>query len=111
MDPSPREERFARNEALFRAANERMKQWEEQHADPEPELYFCECADTDCREKVALMESDYEAVRSDSRLFFVVDGHEQTDVEQVVARRDGWLIVEKPPEVDDVLTELDPRQP
>ena len=109
MDPSPREERLARNEALFRAANERMKQWEEQHADPEPELYFCECADTECREKIALTESDYEAVRADPRLFFVVDGHEQPDLEAVVSRRGSWVIVEKPVEVEGVLKELDPR--
>ena len=43
---TPREERLAQNEALFRAANERMAGWEEQHATSEIEVYFCECADT-----------------------------------------------------------------
>ena len=35
----------ARNEALFRAANERMAEWEERHTEAAGELYLCECAD------------------------------------------------------------------
>ena len=58
-----RQERLAQNEALFRVANERMADWEKSHAEDSAELYFCECADPDCREKVSLRRSEYESVR------------------------------------------------
>jgi hypothetical protein len=109
VNPTHREERLANNEALFRAANERMAGWEEQHAATETELYFCECSDPECREKLALTRVHYERVRSNPRHFALLEGHEILDVETVVHRDEGWLIVEKPPELDDTIEPLDPR--
>jgi hypothetical protein len=40
-----RERRMAENEAIFRAANERIASWEERDRLEAVELYFCECAD------------------------------------------------------------------
>ncbi|HSD25581.1 MAG TPA: hypothetical protein VLB79_14770 [Solirubrobacterales bacterium] len=106
-----RAERIARNEAMFREANERAKAWEERHgSDAEVELYFCECANPDCREKVGLREADYERVRSDPRRFVIVAGHELPDVETVIERNEGWAIVEKPAEVTSTVEALDPRR-
>jgi hypothetical protein len=107
--PTPREERLARNEAVFRAANERMAGWDERHATNEEELYLCECADPECREKLALTREQYERVRSDSKHFAVLAGHEVPDVEVVIEELDNWVIVEKPVEVEDTLERLDPR--
>jgi hypothetical protein len=107
--PTPREERLANNEALFRAANERMADWEERHATPGKELYLCECADPECREKLALTREQYEHVRIDSRHFAVLGGHEVPDVEVVIEKIDDWVIVEKPAEVEETLERLDPR--
>src|SRR5687768_2102655 len=75
MSATPREERLAKNEALFRVANERMSRWEERHEGEEAELYYCECANPDCREQLRLLGADYERVRSNSRQFFVAPGH------------------------------------
>jgi hypothetical protein len=105
-----REERIVNNEALFRSANERMAAWEEQHTEEPAEPYFCECADPDCREKVSLHQHEYEAVRAHSRRFFVVAGHETPDVETVIDEHDGWIVVEKDPEVTDVAVATDPRR-
>ena len=109
MSSTPRKERLAKNEAVFRAANERMADWEERHSRIETELYFCECSDPDCREKIALSAADYEGVRADPRHFFVVAGHEIPDIEDVIERHDDWLKVEKPAEMDAVIEPLDPR--
>jgi hypothetical protein len=109
MTATAREERLAQNEAVFRTANERMAGWEEQHVLSQTELYFCECADVDCREKVRLRKADYEEVRADSRHFVVVAGHEVPDVEKVIEQREGWAIVEKPPELEEEMKRLDPR--
>ena len=111
MSATPREERLAKNEALFRVANERMSRWEERHEEEEAELYYCECAEPDCRAQVALMKDDYERVRANSRQFFVAAGHELPDIETVVERHDEWLVVEKPGDVDEVIDPLDPRGP
>lgn len=107
---SEREERIARNEALFREGNERMAAWEERHRTESIELYFCECADTECREKVPLAQSDYERVRSDSGHFLIVPGHEIADVETMVESHDEWAMIEKDPEVRDIAEGTDPRR-
>ena len=104
-----REERLVNNEALFRAANERMAEWEEQHTSEPAEPYFCECADRDCREKVWLHQHDYEAVRADPRRFFVVAGHEIPDVETVIEEHDGWVVIAKDPAVMETAVRTDPR--
>jgi hypothetical protein len=105
-----RKERIAQNEAMFREANERAKAWEERHRlEGEVELYFCECANPECREKVALGEADYERVRSDPRRFVIVPGHELPDVETVIEQDEGWAIIEKAPEVTPTVEALDPR--
>jgi hypothetical protein len=106
---SDRKERLALNEALFRNANERMAAWEERGRDESVEFYFCECADPDCRQKVQLRGSDYEQVRSNSCHFFVVPGHEIPDVETVIATREGWVVIEKDPEVREIVEAAAPR--
>ena len=105
-----RERRLAENETLFRAANERMAGWEEQHAEGEDELYMCECAHASCRERIALSRGEYEHVRERSDHFVVLPGHEVLDVETVVERSDRWLIVEKNPGVSDIVERSDPRR-
>jgi hypothetical protein len=105
----PRAERLVNNEALFRAANERMADWEEQHTSEPAEAYFCECADVGCREKVWLHQHEYEAVRANPLRFFVVDGHVVPDVETVVEEHDGWVVVAKDPAVAETAIATDPR--
>ena len=106
---SGRRERIAENETLFRAANERMADWEERDRAEADELYFCECCDPECNEKVRLRGPDYERVRSDSCHFFVLPGHETPDVETVIESHDGWVLVEKDPDVREIVEATDPR--
>ena len=105
-----REERLARNEAIFRVGNERMAQWEERHEDGERERYLCECADSGCTEKVELTSAQYEYVRSNARWFVVIPGHEVPDVETVIDTHDGWNVIEKNPEVSHIVKSTDPRK-
>jgi hypothetical protein len=105
----PREERIANNEALFRAANERMADWEEQHTSEPAEPYFCECANLECREKVFLHQHEYEAVRANPLRFFVVTGHEIADVETIIEEHDGWVVIEKTSAVAETAVATDPR--
>lgn len=98
------------NEAMFRTANERMADWEEAHASDQAELYICECANPDCRERIRLRREDYERVRADSIHFAIVPGHELADTETVMEEHDGWAIVEKEPEVLEITRSTDPRR-
>jgi hypothetical protein len=107
--PTTREKRLASNEAMFRAANERMADWDEVRVSEAVERYLCECADPACREQIGLRKGEYEAVRSDSRHFVAVPGHEIPDVETVVERHDGWMVIEKNPEVTELAQSTDPR--
>ena len=86
-----------------------MAEWEERHTEAEIELYHCECAELDCREKVSLTKADYERVRNDPAHFVVLSGHEIPDVETVIESNDGWSIIEKNPEVQSIVEATDPR--
>ena len=106
-----RKRRLAENEALFRAANERIADWDERDRAEAVELYFCECADPECTEKVKLRGPDYERVRRNPAHFFVVPGHEVPDVETVLESHSDWALVEKTePEAREVAEKTDPRQ-
>lgn len=96
-------------EAAFRIANERMFRWEERHADGASELYLCECADPDCREKVDLAKDRYEAVRHSHDHFLVKTGHVLPELEEVVQTHSGYQVIEKPGALMDVLEQTDPR--
>ena len=95
-----REERLAANEARFREINESAQpQRESQGAG----RFVCECADRSCMIWLEVPAEEYAAVRQHPRRFIVEPGHEILDVETVVERQPGYLVIEKPPEVAHVL--------
>lgn len=87
-----REARIAKNEVLFREVNERIR--ELAPADGSAE-FLCECGDAGCAEPIELTLAQYESIRADAAHFFVRPGHEASDVEEVVRREDGFLVVAK----------------
>ena len=105
-----RKERIAVNEGLFRNANERMAEWEETGRDEGPELYVCECADSECRKRIQLSREEYERVRRNSRHFAIAPGHQIVDAETVIEENDGWLLVEKDEDVAETVRSMDQRR-
>jgi hypothetical protein len=103
---SRRKDRIARNEALFREVNERVKALTPSEGGIE---FICECGYEECIERVALTSEEYERVRSDPVEFFVKPGHEIPDVEEVVETHDRFLLVRKHVEERDIARQLDPR--
>jgi hypothetical protein len=90
------EQRAARNEALFREVNKNIAVLEERHGSaPLEPIYICECADTACAEQLAVEPEVYRRVRDNPRFFFLVPGHEDPQLERVVERHLGYLVVEK----------------
>jgi hypothetical protein len=91
-----RAERIGRNEALFRHVNERLKEIGESFAlVTETNDFVCECGNPDCAVTIRLTGAEYERIRSDPHLFFVVPGHEIAEVESVVEVREGYEVVRK----------------
>jgi hypothetical protein len=103
-----REIRIARNEALFRVVNERVR---EVRPEEEEEVtgFLCECGDDTCTETVYLPVREYERIRSEPTHFIVVPGHEIISVEAPVERKEGYLVVRKKPEEAAIALDTDPR--
>jgi|SRR3954471_4620622 hypothetical protein len=92
------EARLAKNELMFRAINERIRELASHfdHLNDEELQFVCECADETCVERVSLTPSQYDDVRAIPARFFVIPGHEATPlVEQVLFRSAGFVIVRK----------------
>ena len=99
----PRDERLAKNEALLREVNERIREVGERfQVLPDDELldFRCECGRPECDSPVAMTTAEYEQVRSDNDRFAVVPGHEDGAIERVVERNGRYVIVDKRPEAE-----------
>jgi hypothetical protein len=90
---SKRDERVARNEHMFRRVNERLAAEFAPSADVLELL--CECADRDCLKLLRIDMPEWEWLRVQPRRFAVLPGHEAPAVEDVVERRDGYVLVQK----------------
>lgn len=89
------EEQAARNEAVFREANERIARRRESLPALEGRTPFlCECEDEACTELVLLTLGDYERIREDATRFVVVPGHPTHGDEDGLAG-EGWISVRK----------------
>jgi hypothetical protein len=111
--PESREERLARNEANFRSLNESLgAAVHARLSDTGSNVpgFVCECGNSDCEDIVQVELSSYEQVRRDPCLFLLHPGHEALEVEDVVQREDGYLVVRKHEEVADIVRETDPRR-
>jgi len=103
------EARLARNEVLFRAINERIRELVNrfEHLGEENIDFVCECADETCVERVPLTSSQYDDVRAIPVRFVVAPGHEATPlVERVIFRGPGFAIVRKIGLAADVAREM-----
>ena len=92
-------ERIARNEATARELNERLGLG----------TFMCECGDLGCTRIVRMPHELYDSIRADSLRFFVLPGHEVPEAEEVVVRREDFLVVRKRDDVAGIVTERDPR--
>ena len=103
------QERVARNEALFRDANERIKTFAAKFELREDSVPFiCECADRRCQEIVRLRLDDYENIRSNPRWFINVPGHQVAALgaATVVETHNEYVVVEKVGHAGEVAEQL-----
>jgi hypothetical protein len=99
-----REVRAARNQAMFRAVNEKLRELNQAFSNvSETYAIACECADTSCVRTLDVSMEEYLAVRAHPNRFVVLADHVIPDVEVTVAQNDGYAIVDKNVEVADVI--------
>jgi hypothetical protein len=105
-----RQQRVAKNEALFRRVNERIEEINEALVGDSESDFLCECGSDDCTAPVNLTVSEYEEVRSNPTHFLIAHGHDVADVERVVRETDRYAVVEKfSGEAGRIAVETDPR--
>jgi hypothetical protein len=107
----PRKARIARNEAAFRSLNEQLVAGPHQMPRVDEDLagFVCECGDGGCAAVVRVSLAKYREVRSNARRFLLVPGHEVPDAEDVVEQGDGYAVVEKHPDVGEIVERSHPR--
>jgi len=105
-----RQQRVAKNEALFRRVNERIEEINETLAGDSESDFLCECGNDDCTSPVSLTLAEYEEVRRDPTHFLIAHGHEVVDVEKVIRETDRYAVVKKfAGEAERIAVETDPR--
>jgi hypothetical protein len=105
-----RQQRVAKNEALFREVNERIEEVNEKLDSAELSDFLCECGDDDCTTPISLTLQEYEVVRSVPTHFAIAPGHEVIDVEEVLSTGERYSVVEKfAGEAGRIDVETDPR--
>jgi hypothetical protein len=106
-----REIRAARNQSLFRAVNEKLRELNQAFSHvTETYAIACECADTTCVETLHISMQEYLDVREHLSRFVVLANHVFPDVEQVLAQNDGYAIVEKNIDVSKLTELMDPSK-
>jgi len=104
-----REERLANNEILFRSVNESIQELAVSLGGADNYEFICECSARGCVDRVKLTRAQYEHVRAEGTRFFVVPGHENVAVEEVVETQPTYLVVEKDGHAGIVADMADPR--
>ena len=91
-------ERIRTNNKRFREANETIRgRADELGVEMDRIPFLCECPLENCVEILPLTRAQYAAVRENPNYFMTAVGHEQSEqpVGEVVARNDGYVVVEK----------------
>lgn len=86
--------RIVRNEALFRAVNERIEDLSHGVGDDRVE-FLCECGRDGCEERILLSSEEFERAHKEEDRFTLAPGHQTEELERVVERTDRYWIVDK----------------
>lgn len=98
--------RMAVAEANGRRVNEAIERGRRERGSA---AFVCECGRIGCSTTIGLTLDEYEHVRTAFDRFVVASGHETPDVEEVVERHDGYVIVAKRGTGAEIAEDTDPR--
>ena len=113
-DPMDRSaERVARNDAIFREANEKISDAAEAEDMTDEIPFLCECAEESCTKVVRLSDEEYESIRENATDFLNAPGHEVAagPYGEVIERNHRYVVVRKRGAAAEIVANLDPRTP
>ena len=100
--------RLAQNESFFRDVNDKINKKAESHGtDTHLYVFFCECSDPACVERVELTLSEYEHVRAEPTRFVVKNNHVVREIEHIVESVPDHMVIEKHGEAGRVAVNLE----
>jgi hypothetical protein len=97
-----RDERIAKNEAVFRAANRELAEADKEAGGDGALEVLCECGQESCDSLISLTVAEYDGIHAQDDRFVVVPGHENPQIESVVERRERYLVVDKFGEAEEI---------
>lgn len=109
MGISKSEQKKIENEMIFRRANEKvvsdLDALDAMHIKDGNEdlvrdkdlslLFWCECSDEDCKERIGLKLDKYEKIHTNRRNFVVKPDHQDETIEKVVSKEEDYSVVKK----------------
>ena len=104
--------RKALNEGRFRQANEQLERGARELVgadDASLVPFLCECPTADCVEVVLLTLAEYEDIRARGERGLAARGHDDREIERVVAENDRFVVTEKIGRAGEAHVETDPR--
>lgn len=93
--PGETARQIARSQVLRREVNERISEIAGDFGVAERFSILCECASTECQERIELTPKEYDGLRRMPTHFGMVRGHDIPAVERVVHETDRFVTVEK----------------
>jgi hypothetical protein len=110
MSPSLQQKKWAENELVFRQYNEQVikdinttKDIASEHGQTEYAegledlslLFYCECYDENCHDRIPLTPKQYEENHQNKSQFIILPGHQLPEVERVMQNSGYYMVVEK----------------
>jgi hypothetical protein len=110
MKATLQEKRWAQNELIFRQHNEKVikelnstKDIAKEHnqleytkgMDELTLLFYCECSDENCHDRIPLTPKQYEDKHQNKSQFVLLPGHEIPQIERVMHNYGHYMVVEK----------------
>jgi hypothetical protein len=71
--------------------------------------FYCECSNTECRQRIRLTPQVYATSHKNKRQFIIKEGHDIPEVEKIIEQNKDYHIIEKygdPPKYEDIESAL-----
>lgn len=108
MNIRARRKRLVENEVIFRDVNKNIQEFVDQEGKAlvgKTVPFYCECSRPDCIDRINLTPKEYEELHKTKKHFVTLVGHEFTEVEKIVSKKNSYQMVKKhftPPKAKDI---------